>query len=77
MTNPDQSEPAVDSGYGDCLRCGVALKAVGIESFRVGGTSGGWKMIFGEWAELGEGMIDFEILACPTCRKVELRVPVK
>ena len=28
-------------------------------------------------AEIGEGMIDLEVFACPTCRKVELRVPVK
>jgi hypothetical protein len=48
---------------------------VGVESFRVGGTSGGWKMLFGELAELGEGMMDFEVFACPQCRKVELRVP--
>jgi hypothetical protein len=58
-----------------CLRCNAPLESLGTEEFRVGGTSGGWKMIFGEWAELGEGMISFEVLACPQCRRVELRVP--
>jgi hypothetical protein len=77
MTDPNQAERVQDPGYGNCLRCGAPVEAVGIESFRVGGTSGGWKMLFGEFAELGEGMIDFEIFACPNCRKVELRVPVK
>jgi hypothetical protein len=84
MTNPSQDASAGDAtpgvedvGYGHCLRCGTAVEAVGIESFRVGGTSGGWKIFFGELAELGEDMIDFEIFACPNCRKVELRVPVK
>jgi hypothetical protein len=28
---------------------------MGVEEFRVGGSTGGWKMLFGELAELGEG----------------------
>jgi hypothetical protein len=59
------------------LRCGERLQAVGYESFRVGGSSGGWHMIFGNLAELGEGMLDFEVFACPRCRKVEFRVPAQ
>jgi hypothetical protein len=77
MSTPNQDQDqGGDPGYGHCLRCGVKVQLVGVESFRVGGSSGGWKMIFGELAELGEGMIDFEIFACPACRKVELRAPV-
>lgn len=76
MSNRGRGEQGQSGGYGNCLRCGVAVELVGIESFRVGGTSGGWKMLFGELAELGEGMMDFEVFACPRCRKVELRVPV-
>ena len=30
------------------------LASMGVEEFRTGGTSGGWKLVFGEWAELGE-----------------------
>jgi len=71
-----QSREPRDANYGNCLRCGTALQPVGLEKFRVGGTSGGWKLLFGEFAELGEGMMEFEIFACPRCRKVELRVPV-
>jgi hypothetical protein len=48
---------------------------MGTEQFRVGGTSGGWKLLFGEWAEVGEDMLSLEVLACPSCMKVELRVP--
>ncbi|MGZ4149528.1 MAG: hypothetical protein ACXVQJ_05780 [Actinomycetota bacterium] len=59
----------------ECLRCHEAMQSMGVEEFRVGGTSGGWKMLFGEWAELGEQMIQLEMLACPSCRMVELRVP--
>ena len=38
----------------NCLRCGADLYAqLGPAEFRVGGTSGGWKLFFGErpsWA---------------------------
>jgi hypothetical protein len=47
---------------------------MGIEEFRVGGTSGGWKLLFGEFAELGEGMLRFDVFACGNCGKVELRM---
>ena len=62
-------------GPNDCLRCGSPLKSAGVDEFRVGGTSGGWKLFFGEWAELGEGMLKLEVLYCETCAKVELRLP--
>ena len=60
-----------------CLRCGAQLQSIGQEEFRIGGTSGGWKMLFGEWAELDEGLLPLEVLAGPQCRKVEMRVPQK
>jgi ribosomal protein S27AE len=59
----------------ECLRCGRELGFLGVEEFRVGGTSGGWKLLFGELAELGEGMLRLEVRACPHCGQVELRVP--
>jgi len=43
--------------------------------FRTGGTGGGWKLLFGELAELGEGTIPLELLACRRCRHIELRLP--
>ena len=58
-----------------CLRCGTELQVIGTEQFRVGGTGGGWKLLLGEWAEVGEEMLALDVLACPRCRKVELRVP--
>ena len=59
----------------ECLRCGRELGSLGVEDFRVGGTSGGWKLLFGELAELGEGTLKLEVRACLHCRQVELRVP--
>ncbi len=58
-----------------CLRCGSPIQSMGVEKFRVGGTTGGWKLVFGEWAELGEGMLDLATLACGSCGHVEFRVP--
>ena len=62
---------------GKCLACGTPLVTIGAEKFRVGGTTGGWKLVFGEWAELGEDMLHMEVFACPKCRRVELRVPAQ
>jgi len=59
-----------------CLRCGAELAEVGIEEFRTGGTTGGWKLLFGELAELGEDKLQLEVRACTSCRTVDLRVPM-
>jgi hypothetical protein len=73
MTDSDAS---VENPALPCLRCKTPTRSFGVEEFRVGGTTGGWKLVFGELAELGEGKLRFEILACPACRHVELRVPL-
>ena len=69
----DEGQPT--GGADDCLMCGGVLSSMGIEQFRTGGTSGGWKLLFGEMAELGEEMISFAVFACGDCGRVELRVP--
>ena len=69
--NDQQNMPAADA----CLRCGGTMTSMGVEQFRVGGTSGGWKLLFGEWAEVGEDTLPLEPFACSSCRRVELRVP--
>jgi hypothetical protein len=70
------TEPMTTShAPGSCLRCGAPIQSMGVEEFRVGGTTGSWKLLVGEWAELGEGMLKLEVLACSSCGKVELRVP--
>ena len=57
----------------NCIRCGGALASAGVAHFRTGGTTGGWKLLFGEMAELGEGMLPLEVLVCQECRNVEFR----
>lgn len=60
---------------GTCLGCKGPLQSLGVEHLRVGGVSGGWRMLMGSWAEVGEGILDVELLACRNCRRIELRVP--
>lgn len=69
------TEPTTPPSLDACLRCDGPIRSMGIDEFRVGGSTGGWKLLFGEWAELGEGMLRLEVFACPRCGKVELRVP--
>ena len=75
MSDPKESQQNPAASNDNCLRCGVAMSPIGVKKFRVGGSSGGMKMLFGELAELGEDMIGFDVFVCPACRKVELRLP--
>ena len=71
----DSQDSGAPTNRDRCLRCGAPVYSVGIEEFRVGGTTGGWKLLFGELAELEEGMLKLEVRACTVCRTVDLRVP--
>lgn len=55
-----------------CNACGQNAQLLYTAEFRIGETSGGWKLFFGEWAELGESMIPMNVYVCPNCGKVEL-----
>ena len=55
-----------------CTACGQNAQYLYTAQFRVGGTSGGMKLLFVEWAELGEGMIPRYVFVCPNCGKIEL-----
>ncbi len=55
-----------------CTYCGQNAQYVYTAQFRVGGTSGGLKLLIGEWGELGETMIPMYVFVCPNCAKVEL-----
>jgi len=62
-------------GDDTCIACHGRLQSIGVDRFRVGGTSSGWTLLFDEWTELGEDVLAFEVLACMSCRAAELRVP--
>jgi hypothetical protein len=55
-----------------CSYCGHDAQYVYTAQFRVGGTSGGVKLLIGEWGELGETMIPLYVFVCPNCAKTEL-----
>ncbi len=55
-----------------CTNCGENAQYVYTAKFRSGGTSGGIKLLIGEWGELGEAMIPMYVFVCPNCGKVEL-----
>jgi hypothetical protein len=57
--------------------CGEEMVSSVKADFRIGGTGGTWKLIFGEWAELDEKMIPFYLYVCPNCGKIELFVDEK
>ena len=48
---------------------------LGSDRLRIGGTSGEWHLLFGELADVLEGVVDLDFLACRQCRRVEMRLP--
>ena len=59
----------------DCLRCGSLTYARGKMTLRTGGVGGGWSLLIGELADIGEGTVDVNAYACPNCGHVEFRLP--
>lgn len=57
-----------------CLGCGANLVALKTRGFRFGGMTGGAKLLPGEWAEPSGDELRFRVLACPDCRRAELRL---
>ncbi|MEM3464703.1 MAG: hypothetical protein QXL91_07540 [Candidatus Bathyarchaeia archaeon] len=53
-----------------CPLCNVELQFAQKVPFRIKGTSGVWKLFFGELAELGEELLSFELYVCPKCGEV-------
>jgi hypothetical protein len=45
------------------------------ERMRIGGTEGAWHLLFGEWADALEGVVNLEFTVCPRCRRVEMKIP--
>jgi len=50
-----------------CFSCGVEMQFAQKIPFRIDGTSGTWKLLVGEWAELGEEMLSLDVYVCPRC----------
>jgi len=55
-----------------CYSCDVDTEAVLDVPFRIGGSSGGWHLMFGQWAELGEELLSFNLYICHQCGRVQM-----
>ena len=71
---PEPSEAATPP---ECLRCHAPMISLGQMKFRTGGASGGWQLLFGEWAELSEHLLPLDVYVCERCRATEFRLPTK
>jgi len=60
-----------------CYSCGVEMQFAQRVPFRIRGTPGLYKLVFGEWAELGEEMLNFDVYACPSCGEIRFLVDEK
>lgn len=65
-----------------CSMCKSEMQSLGQLPIRIGGTSGKWHMLFGEWADLSEEVMPLDVYRCGTCKRVEffdldLSLPVR
>lgn len=54
-----------------CSECKAPMTPLGQIPIRVGGTSGGWHLLFGEWADVSEDTMPLDVFRCPRCTRVE------
>ena len=55
-----------------CFVCKNQMLSLGAIPIRVGGTSGGWHLLFGEWADVGEKTLSIDMYRCDHCRRVDM-----
>ena len=55
----------------DCSACRTPMDSLGQLPIRVGGTTGPWHMLLGEWADVTEGVFPLDVYRCRRCRRVE------
>jgi hypothetical protein len=54
-----------------CVNCQVSLQRLGQLPVRVGGSSGAWHLLLGEWADMSEGVLSLDAYRCPQCARLE------
>jgi hypothetical protein len=55
----------------NCSACKAPLQSLGKVPIRIGGTSGGWHLLFGEWADASEGLLPFDVYRCTSRKRLE------
>jgi hypothetical protein len=54
-----------------CSTCNTPMQSLGQIPVRVRGTSGGWHLLLGEWADATEGVMPLDVYRCRQCKRVE------
>jgi hypothetical protein len=54
-----------------CLACQTQLQSLGQFPVRVGGSSGPWHLLLGEWADMSEGVLPLDAYRCSQCGRLE------
>jgi hypothetical protein len=47
------------------------MDSLGQLPIRVGGTTGGWHLLLGNFADMREGILPLDVYRCGTCKRVE------
>jgi hypothetical protein len=47
------------------------MESLGQLPIRVGGTTGGWHLLLGNWADMRESILPLDVYRCSTCKRVE------
>jgi hypothetical protein len=47
------------------------MHSLGQLPIRTGGTSGGWHLLLGEWADMTENVLPLDVFRCSPCKRVE------
>ncbi|MFZ0965553.1 MAG: hypothetical protein WAN82_02880 [Candidatus Bathyarchaeia archaeon] len=64
-------------GVKKCYSCGGEMQFAHRIPFRIKGTPGLYKLFIGEWGELGEEMLNFDVYVCTSCGEIRLSVDEK
>ncbi len=54
-----------------CPECKLDMDEILDVPFRIGGSSGGWHLMFGQWAELSEDLLALNMFICHQCGRVQ------
>ena len=55
-----------------CPACKSEMESLGQLPIRVGGTTGGWHLLLGNWADMRESILPLDVYRCGTGKRVEL-----
>ena len=54
-----------------CPACKSEMDSLGQLPIRVGGTTGGWHLLLGNFADMRESILPLDVYRCATCKRVE------